>query len=136
MNWYLHVLRNYANFSGRARRHEYWMFTLFHIIFLIVAAIFDNILGTTFDADGIRIPYGYLYVLYSLVVILPGLGVSVRRLHDVNKSGWFLLISLIPIIGGIWLLVLMCTEGTRGENQYGEDPKAPEVEDDLQEAVY
>jgi uncharacterized membrane protein YhaH (DUF805 family) len=111
------------------------MFTLFHIIFLIIAAILDNILGTTFDIGGTEIPYDYLYVLYSLVVILPGLGVSVRRLHDVNKSGWFLFISLIPFIGAIWLLVLFCQEGTRGDNSYGEDPKGFLAEGDLPEAT-
>ena len=136
MNGYLHVLKNYVNFSGRARRTEYWMFTLFHIIFLIVASVLDNILGTTFNTEGVSMPYGYLYLLYSLGVILPGLGVSVRRLHDVNKSGWFLLIAFIPIIGAIWLLVHFCKEGTSGENNYGENPKGFEEAGNLPEASY
>lgn len=119
MNWYLTVLKKYAVFSGRARRKEYWMFILFHIIFLIVAAIIDNVLGTAFEGVG----YGLIYLLYSLAVLLPGIAVAVRRLHDVGKSGWFLLIVLIPIIGGIWLLVLFCLDGTPGKNKYGANPK-------------
>lgn len=120
MKWYLKVLKQYADFSGRARRTEYWMYLLFNLIFAVIAAVLDNILGLKFTPE---IPYGYLYLLYALVTFLPGLAVSVRRLHDVDKSGWFLFISLIPIIGGIWLLVLYATEGTQGRNQYGDDPK-------------
>ncbi|MBI1838180.1 MAG: DUF805 domain-containing protein [Flavobacteriia bacterium] len=120
MNWYLTVLKKYATFSGRARRKEYWMFVLFHIIFLIVAAILDSSFGTTLP----NIPYGLIYILYSLFVFIPALAVTVRRLHDVNKSGWWIFISLIPLIGGIWLLVLQVTEGDSGSNEYGSDPKS------------
>ncbi|WP_415327168.1 DUF805 domain-containing protein [Chryseobacterium sp. MMS23-Vi53] len=120
MKWYLKVLKQYADFSGRARRTEYWMYVLFNIIFAIVAIILDNVLGLKFTPE---IPYGYIYFLYAIATLIPGLAVSVRRLHDVDKSGWFILISLIPIIGGIWLLILNATEGTHGRNQYGEDPK-------------
>ncbi|HAO06418.1 MULTISPECIES: DUF805 domain-containing protein [Chryseobacterium] len=120
MKWYLKVLKQYADFNGRARRTEYWMYLLFNLIFAVIAAVLDNILGLKFTPE---IPYGYLYLLYALVTFLPGLAVSVRRLHDVDKSGWFLFISLIPIIGGIWLLVLYATEGTQGRNKYGDDPK-------------
>jgi uncharacterized membrane protein YhaH (DUF805 family) len=119
MNWYLAVLKKYAVFSGRARRKEYWMFTLFNLIFLIVAMIVDNVVGTAIKGVG----YGLFYCLYALAVLLPSLGVSVRRLHDVGKSGWFLLIAFIPIVGAIWLLVLMCTDGMPGENAYGPNPK-------------
>jgi uncharacterized membrane protein YhaH (DUF805 family) len=119
MNWYLKALKNYAVFSGRARRKEYWMFALFNGIFLIVAAILDNILGTTIKNVG----YGLFYCLYGLAVLIPSLAVSFRRLHDVGKSGWFFLIALIPIIGAIWLLVLVCTDGNAGENEYGANPK-------------
>ncbi|SMO84844.1 Uncharacterized membrane protein YhaH, DUF805 family [Saccharicrinis carchari] len=120
MNWYLTVLKNYADFSGRARRKEYWMFVLFNIIFAIVAIVVDNILGITFGV----IPYGPVYLLYGLAVIIPSVAVGVRRLHDIGKSGWMILISLIPIIGGIWLLVLMVTDSVPGDNQYGPNPKA------------
>ena len=119
MNWYLKVLQNYAVFSGRARRKEYWMFVLFNIIFGIAAVILDNVLGTAIKDLG----YGLFYFLYALAVLIPSLAVGARRLHDVGKSGWFLLIALIPIIGAIWLLVLLCTGGNAGENEYGPNPK-------------
>lgn len=119
MNWYLKVLKQYADFSGRARQKEYWMFVLFNIIFVIVATILDNILGTTVG----ELPYGIFYFLYVLAIFIPGLAVTVRRLHDVGKSGWMYLIVLIPIIGAIWLLVLVATDSNPGENQYGQNPK-------------
>ena len=120
MKWYLKVLNNYVTFEGRARREEYWMFILFHIIFLITAMVLDNVLGLTL-AD--EIGYGYIYLIYSLGLLLPGLAVAVRRLHDVGKSGWFILIALIPLIGSIWLLVLYCTDSEHGENKWGPNPK-------------
>lgn len=119
MNWYLKVLKNYALFSGRARRTEYWMFVLFNMIFAIAAMILDNVLGIAIEGVG----YGPIYGLYILGVLIPGLAVSVRRLHDVGKSGWFFLIALIPIVGAIWLLVLFCSEGIAGVNNYGSNPK-------------
>jgi uncharacterized membrane protein YhaH (DUF805 family) len=124
MKYYKKALQNYANFSGRARRSEYWYFLLFNIIFAIAAMILDNLLGIAMTGIG----YGPLYGIYALAMLIPGLSVAVRRLHDIGKSGWFLLIVLIPIIGGIWLLVLFCTEGTKGTNEYGPDPKNPDVE--------
>lgn len=124
MNWYLKVLRNYANFNGRARRKEYWMFFLFNTIFAIMAMILDNVFGIAINGVG----YGGLYILYGLFALVPGLAVLVRRLHDVGKSGWMMLIAFIPIIGGIWLIVLMCMDGEAGSNQYGPNPKlAPEL---------
>ena len=119
MNWYLTVLKKYAEFSGRARRKEYWMFVLFNIIFFIVAIILDNILGTAIENVG----YGLFYFLYGLAVIIPSLAVTVRRLHDTGKSGWWIFISLIPLIGGIWLLILLVTDSQPGENPYGPSPK-------------
>jgi uncharacterized membrane protein YhaH (DUF805 family) len=119
MNWYLAVVKKYAVFSGRARRKEYWMFTLFYTIFLIVAMVLDNVLGTTVAGLG----YGLFYCVFVLAMVLPGLGVGVRRLHDVGKSGWFLFIVLIPIVGAIWLLVLACSDGIAGPNKYGANPK-------------
>lgn len=119
MNWYLKVLKQYADFSGRARRKEYWMFVLFNMIFTIVAMILDNVLGIAMEGIG----YGPLYGLYALAMLIPGLAVAVRRLHDVGKSGWMILIALIPLIGSIWLLVLMVTDSNTGENQYGQNPK-------------
>src|SRR4030095_2115985 len=139
MNYYLKVLKNYAVFSGRARRSEYWYFVLFNLIFSMVALGLDNILGTTIDFGHFygltveaspgpihpKIPFGYFYLVYGLATLLPTLSVSVRRLHDVGKSGWFLLIGLIPLVGGIWLLVLYCTDSNPGPNEYGENPKEP-----------
>jgi len=119
MNWYLKVLKQYADFSGRARRKEYWMFVLFDIIFAIVAMILDNILGLTAG----ELPYGFFYFLYGLALLIPALAVAVRRLHDVGTSGWMILIALIPIIGAIWLLGLMVSDSNPGENQYGPNPK-------------
>lgn len=119
MKWWLTCMKKYVVFSGRARRKEYWMFVLFNVIFAIVAMILDNVLGIAIEGVG----YGPLYGLYLLAMIIPSLAVAVRRLHDVGKSGWMILISLIPIIGAIWLLVLMVTDGNPGENQYGPNPK-------------
>jgi uncharacterized membrane protein YhaH (DUF805 family) len=118
MSWYIEVLKKYATFSGRARRKEYWMFVLFNIIFSIVATVIDNLLGTTQESG-----YGILSSIYSLAVLLPGLAVSVRRLHDIGKSGWWLFIALIPLIGAIWLLVLTVTDSQPGDNEYGPNPK-------------
>jgi uncharacterized membrane protein YhaH (DUF805 family) len=119
MNWYLKVLKQYADFSGRARRKEYWMFALFNVIFIASAMILDTVLGVTIG----ELPYGVFYFLYSLAVLIPGLAVYVRRLHDIGKSGWMILIAIIPIIGPIWLLVLTLTDSNHGENQYGPNPK-------------
>lgn len=124
MKWYLMALKKYAEFNGRSRRQEYWMFLLFNMIFAIVAMILDNVLGIAMESIG----YGPLYGLYTLAMFIPGLAVGVRRLHDIGKSGWMMLIALIPIIGAIWLIVLFATNGTVGSNQYGEDPKNPNDE--------
>lgn len=120
MKWYLTVLRKYADFSGRARRMEYWMFTLINFLIGVVLSFIDMALGSKVGAlEG----YGIISLVYFLAVFIPGLAVTVRRLHDIGKSGWFFLIVFIPLIGFIWLLVLLFTEGTRGPNKYGEDPK-------------
>ena len=119
MNYYLKVLQNYATFSGRARRSEYWYFVLFNMIFAIVAFVLDNVFGTAIEGG----VYGLIYGLYLLAVWLPGLAVAVRRLHDIGKSGWMFLIGLIPLIGPIWLLVLFCTDSQQGTNKWGENPK-------------
>ena len=123
MNWYLKVLKQYADFSGRARRKEYWLFTLFNLIFLIVAAILDNVLGITFSIMGQSAFYGWLYLIYALAVFIPGLAVAVRRLHDIGKSGWNYFIGLIPLVGAIILLVWFCKDSQAGENKWGVNPK-------------
>jgi uncharacterized membrane protein YhaH (DUF805 family) len=119
MKWYLKVLSQYADFNGRARRKEYWMFALFNSIFVVLAIIIDHLLGTTIG----ELPYGFVYFLYVLAIFIPGLAVTVRRLHDIGKSGWMYLIILIPVIGAIWLLVLLATDGKPGPNTYGQNPK-------------
>ena len=119
MNWYLKVLKQYADFKGRARRKEYWMFILFNIIFGGIAMILDSVFGIAIEGVG----YGPLYGVYALVLFIPGLAVVVRRLHDIGKSGWMLLITLIPLIGAIWLLVLLLTDSNPEENIYGANPK-------------
>ncbi|MDE5417052.1 DUF805 domain-containing protein [Labilibaculum sp. DW002] len=119
MNYYLKALKQYVDFSGRARRKEYWMFVLFNLIFAIVAAILDNVIGSTMGV----LPYGVIYILYSLALLLPGLAAGVRRLHDTGRNGWWMLIVLIPFIGSIWLLVLLVLDGDVEENEYGSNPK-------------
>ena len=119
MNWYLKVLKQYADFNGRARRKEYWMFTIFNIIFGGIAMTLDSVFGIAIEGVG----YGPLYGVYVLVLFIPGLAVAVRRLHDIGKSGWMILIALIPVIGAIWILVLMVTDSNPGENLYGVNPK-------------
>ncbi len=123
MNWYLKVLKQFADFNGRARRKEYWMFFLFNVIFAVVASQLDSLLGINFIAG----LYGPIYLVYALVMLVPGLAVAVRRLHDIGKSGWMLLVALIPLVGSIWLLVLLASNGNQGDNAYGADPKASEA---------
>jgi uncharacterized membrane protein YhaH (DUF805 family) len=122
MDWYLKVLKNYVGFEGRARRREYWMFVLFSFIVSILIAIVDAIMGTTQSLGGI----GLLGGLYTLAVLVPSIALGARRLHDIGKSGWWQLIVLIPLLGAIVLIVWAASEGTRGSNAYGEDPKADE----------
>lgn len=119
MEWYLGVMKKYALFSGRARRKEYWMFCLFNLLFGIAAMVLDNVLGIAMGGVG----YGAIYCLYMLGTLIPCLAVSFRRLHDTGRSGWFLLLALIPLIGSIWLIVLLCSDGEAAENKYGLNPK-------------
>ncbi|WKD31497.1 DUF805 domain-containing protein [Streptomyces xanthophaeus] len=114
MNHYTDVLKKYAVFSGRARRQEYWMFALFQAAAVIVLAIVDAVIGANMIIVG----------LYILGTIVPTLALTVRRLHDLGKSGAWYFIMFVPFIGGIWLLVLTATAGQPQPNQYGPDPKA------------
>lgn len=119
MNSYLTVLRKYADFGGRARRSEYWMFVLFNFIVAVITIVLDNLFNTAVEGAG----YGLFYLLYSLAVLVPTWAVTVRRLHDVGKSGWWLFIPLIPVIGSIWLFILLITDGQSGGNEFGPNPK-------------
>ena len=116
MSWYLQALKKYVVFRGRARRKEYWYFVLFNFIIAFVLGLIDNLFWT----------YTVLGSLYSLAVLLPSLGVSIRRLHDTGRSGWWLLIGLIPLIGTIILLIYMVSDSQEGTNQYGPSPKLVE----------
>ncbi len=116
MNWFLEALKKYAVFSGRARRKEYWFFVLFYLIIYIVLLLIDSaVLGS----EGI----GLLATLFSLAMLLPALGVAVRRLHDTGRSGWWILIGFIPLIGVIVLLVFYLQDSQPGDNEYGPNPK-------------
>lgn len=115
MRWYLDVLKKYNLFSGRARRREYWMFTLFNVIGFTLFIVAGAALGT-------QIPY----LLYVLAVLLPTVAVTARRLHDTGKSGWLFLLTFIPL-AGLVLLVFLAAEGDRGQNTYGPDPRAQEA---------
>ena len=122
--YYFNVLTNkYADFSGRARRKEYWMWTLYVTLIFILAMIMDNVLGLNFELLDQDLGYGWLYMLAGIINFIPGLSIVVRRLHDVGKSGWFYLIILIPIIGFIWMLILLCSDGVKEENKWGTNPK-------------
>lgn len=115
INYYLEALKKYAVFNGRSTRPEYWYFYLFNLIISIALSIIAATISNKINL---------LSDLYSLLVLIPGLAVSVRRLHDIGKSGWMLLVGLIPIAGIIWLIVLMSTDSNAGENKYGPNPKA------------
>lgn len=114
-NYYLIVLKKYVEFNGRARRSEYWYFVLFNFIIAVVIGLLDGLIHSNI-----------LSRLYSLAVMIPGIAVSIRRVHDVNKSGWYLLIPF-------YNLVLVCTKGDTGVNQYGADPKNPALLDEVDE---
>lgn len=112
MEWYLSVLKQYANFSGRARRKEYWMFTLVNLIIMIALALIDGALGSE----------GIIGLVYSLAVLIPSIAVAVRRLHDTGRSGWWLLLAFVPI-AGLVVIVFFIFAGDEQENDYGADPK-------------
>jgi uncharacterized membrane protein YhaH (DUF805 family) len=106
---------NYVRFSGRAARSEYWYWLLFCILIGIVSVLIDAVLFPHSDV-------GPINTIAELIVLLPTLAVSIRRLHDLDRSGWWFLLVLIPIIGGIWLFVWFCMRGTIGPNRFGPDP--------------
>lgn len=111
MSYYFEVLKKYAVFSGRATRKEYWMFCLFNIIILIALSL----VGSALLLVGSRVVFS-IYNFYSMAILIPSIAVCFRRMHDVNKSGWYIIIP-------IYNLILACTNGTKGNNKYGHDPK-------------
>lgn len=135
ISWMLLPLRRYAQFSGRSCRKEYWHYVLFLVICLIVLSVIETMLGlgtTERWAESVEPGFGYsagashnggpLMGLFALATLIPSLAVGVRRLHDTDRSGWWLLIGLIPLIGAIVLLVFYVEKGTVGTNRFGEDP--------------
>jgi uncharacterized membrane protein YhaH (DUF805 family) len=131
MEWMVLPYKRYADFSGRSRRLEYWLFTLFYVLViaaLIILAVALEPSWQTGEASGDGLGAASMAILILLGVfvvgsIIPGIAVTVRRFHDQDKSGWMYLLSFIPYVGGLILLVFMCIEGTRGDNSYGPDPK-------------
>ena len=122
MNWYFQVLKKYAVFDGRAERSEYWYFVLFNVIIGCVLGLIEGLVGITPEAD-----YSVLAIIYTLAVLLPTIGVSIRRLHDTGHSGGWLFINLIPFIGGIILFIFFVSNSQEGTNQYGPSPKMPKM---------
>ncbi len=112
MNWYLQVLKKYAVFSGRARRKEYWMFFLFNLIIVFVLGFIEGIVGIAMESG-----QSVLSTIYQLAVLIPTIAVGVRRMHDTDHSGWWLLVPIANIVFAV-------REGTRGDNRFGSDPKA------------
>ncbi len=115
MKWYLKVLNQYFDFSGRARRKEYWMFTLFNAIITWSLTLLDLAFGTFY--------FTIASYIYTMLIFIPSLAVVLRRLHDTGRSGWYFFVAFIPIAGIIWLLVLLCMEGEARTNKWGENPK-------------
>jgi uncharacterized membrane protein YhaH (DUF805 family) len=124
MSWFIEALKKYAVFSGRSRRKEYWYFVLFVVIISIVLGMIDGLLGTYHRSTGA----GLLSSIFSLAVLIPSIAVSVRRLHDIDRTGWWVLISLVPLVGWIVLLVFHVQDSTPGPNRYGPNPKSTEYE--------
>lgn len=126
MEWMLMPLRRYAEFSGRSRRKEYWMFILgVIIVYIVVALLTGGLTASATNPETVSGLFSIPIVVLALALIIPSLAVQVRRFHDQDKSGWFVLLGLIPFVGGLVVLVFMCLEGTRGPNRFGPDPKDP-----------
>ena len=123
MSWYIKVLKNYAVFSGRARRKEYWWFSLFNFIFALVLELINFFIIAS-HIHGLIDSLILLSIIYNLAVIVPSIAVAVRRLHDTNRSGWWCFIGLVPVVGSIILLVFFALDSQPGENRYGPNPKA------------
>lgn len=119
MSWFVTALKKYAVFRGRSRRKEYWYFALFVLIITVVLTMIDGLIGTLDPSTG----FGLLSGIFSLAILVPSIAVSVRRLHDIDRTGWWVLISFVPFVGAIVLLVFAVQDGTPGSNRYGPNPK-------------
>jgi uncharacterized membrane protein YhaH (DUF805 family) len=120
MNWYFEAFKKYAVFQGRSGRKEYWFFVLFNIIVSAALAFLDRI-TVTFVADT---GFGILSAVFTLAVILPGIAVSVRRLHDTGRSGWWFLVTIVPVLGFFLFIYFMVLESDPGSNKYGPLPNS------------
>ena len=127
MKWYLKAFRQYSDFKGRARRKEYFMFGVINAVFSIGCMLLSFGLSNWLEAPA----FISIYVLYMLVSLLPSLAVSVRRMHDIGKSGWMLLVGCIPLVGPIWMLVLLITDSDAQNNEYGPNPKEEFLLEDI-----
>lgn len=137
-NWYLTVLKKYADFSGRASRSEYWYFALVNFLITVVYMILNNIFVAGFqDSIGqtLSLLLGFVWLVYSLGILIPSLAVAVRRLHDINKSGWLFLLILIPFIGPIILLIFFVMDSDPAKNQFGEPVKGKSPEEMLKKTM-
>ena len=122
MSWFVGAVKKYAVFAGRARRKEFWFFYLFYVIFALAAAIVDAVLGTEYSvAETASI--GLFSSVFVIAMMLPTFAVLARRLHDIGRSGWWILIGLIPIIGAIVLLIFTVRDSQEGGNRFGPNPK-------------
>ncbi len=119
MSWFVTALKKYAVFGGRSRRKEYWYFVLFSTIINLVLTIFDRITGTFDSSSG----FGLLSGIFTLAVLIPSIAALVRRLHDTGRTGWWILIGLVPLIGAIVLLVFAVQDSIPGSNRFGPNPK-------------
>jgi uncharacterized membrane protein YhaH (DUF805 family) len=132
MEWMIMPLRRYADFQGRSRRLEYWMFVLGTTLFFFLMLMLTIMIGIGTRSGSGTSPvtgvFAVLFVLTMLALFIPTLAVIVRRFHDQDKSGWMVLLWFIPYVGGIVIFVFMCMDGTRGENSYGPDPKGDNQE--------
>lgn len=132
MKWYALAIERYVDFKGRSSRTEFWMFVLINLLFGIIAFFLDNFLNINFIKG--RVGYGPIYILYALFSFIPGIALSVRRLHDTGRSGLFLLLGLIPLVGSIWLIILYCIESNKGSNKYGPNVQGLDLEQ-IQDAI-
>ena len=123
MSLFVEALKKYAVFSGRSRRKEYWYFVLFVVIISIALSLIDSLIGAYDRSSGA----GLLSTIFSLAILIPSIAVSVRGLHDIDRTGWWVLISLVPLIEWIVLLVFRVQDGTPGTNRFGPNPKSARV---------
>ena len=127
MKYYFFGIKNFASFDGRASRSEYWYFWLYNTLFLLLTILIDSFLDKKFTLGGIyflseSLTVGFFNIFYGILLFIPTIAVFIRRMHDINKSGWYIILFFIPIIGWVWLLILLVTAGTKGVNKFGAPP--------------